>query len=205
VAGSTGAAIAAIVMIFEMTLDYNVIIPMTLTVAIAYGVRRVLSPESIYTMKLVRRGHTMPDALQVNLPQRRPAGSFMDTHLAIVAPGLPVGELQERAAGRPGVGWYLVADGEEVKGVISAAALRDGLGAGAAAGTAGDLASRAFVFASHSQGLYDLASIVHAARAEVALVVDAPGVRAASRVRGVVSWEQIASSLSQIAEMFAGR
>ena len=38
--GATGAAMAAIVMIFEMTLDYTVIVPMTLTVAISYGVRR---------------------------------------------------------------------------------------------------------------------------------------------------------------------
>ena len=29
--GTTGAAMAAIVMIFEMTLDYTVIVPMTLT------------------------------------------------------------------------------------------------------------------------------------------------------------------------------
>ena len=49
VGGATGAAMAAIVMIFEMTLDYSVILPMTITVAISYGVRKVLSRESIYT------------------------------------------------------------------------------------------------------------------------------------------------------------
>ena len=40
-------------MIFEMTLDYGVIIPMTITVAISYGVRKVVCSESIYTLKLV--------------------------------------------------------------------------------------------------------------------------------------------------------
>ena len=48
VCGSTGAAMAAIVMIFEMTLDYTVIIPMTITVALSHGVRTLLQPESIY-------------------------------------------------------------------------------------------------------------------------------------------------------------
>ena len=38
VGGSTGAAMTAIVMIFEMTLDYNVIIPLTITVAISYEI-----------------------------------------------------------------------------------------------------------------------------------------------------------------------
>jgi len=66
VAGTTGAALTAIVMIFEMTLDYSVVLPMTLTVAVSYGLRRVLLTESIYTMKLARRGHPMPWALQAN-------------------------------------------------------------------------------------------------------------------------------------------
>jgi CIC family chloride channel protein len=61
VGGSTGAVIAAVVMISEMTLDYNVIIPLAVTVAFSYGVRRVFSRESIYTVKLVRRGHYIPE------------------------------------------------------------------------------------------------------------------------------------------------
>jgi CIC family chloride channel protein len=66
VAGATGAALTAIVMIFEMTRDYAVVLPMTLTVAVSYGLRRLLVRESIYTMKLARRGHYMPEALQTN-------------------------------------------------------------------------------------------------------------------------------------------
>ncbi len=44
VGGSTGAALAAVVMIFEMTLDYTVIIPMTITVALSFGIRIDLAP-----------------------------------------------------------------------------------------------------------------------------------------------------------------
>ena len=66
IAGTTGAALAAVVMIFEMTLDYNVIIPMTITVALSYGVRIRLSPESIYTLKLARRGHYLPSQFLSN-------------------------------------------------------------------------------------------------------------------------------------------
>ncbi len=60
VGGATGAALAAIVMIFEMTRDYNVIIPITITVAFSYGLRKALCSESIYTLKLVRRGRMRP-------------------------------------------------------------------------------------------------------------------------------------------------
>ena len=64
VGGATGAAVTAIVMIFEMTLDYRIIIPITITVAFSYGVRTMLCRESIYTLKLARRGHHIPSALR---------------------------------------------------------------------------------------------------------------------------------------------
>lgn len=67
VGGATGAAMAAIVMIFEMTLDYTVIVPMTLTVAISYGVRRSLIKDSIYTRKLTLRGESVPEAMRANV------------------------------------------------------------------------------------------------------------------------------------------
>lgn len=55
VGGATGAAMTA-VMIFEMTRDYNIVLPMILAVSLSLGVRRILSRESIYTMKLFRCG-----------------------------------------------------------------------------------------------------------------------------------------------------
>jgi CIC family chloride channel protein len=64
IGGSTGAAMTAIVMIFEMTRDYTVIIPMAITVAVSYGIRRQFSEATIYTERLVQRGHFLPGDLQ---------------------------------------------------------------------------------------------------------------------------------------------
>ena len=64
VGGTTGAVITGTVMIFEMTRDYTVIMPVMLTVALAAAVRGWLSPASIYTLKLVRRGEIVPRGLQ---------------------------------------------------------------------------------------------------------------------------------------------
>ena len=50
-----------------MTRDYAIVLPMILAVAASVGVRRPLSPESIYTLKLVRRGHVIPDLLHANM------------------------------------------------------------------------------------------------------------------------------------------
>ncbi|HEX4632304.1 MAG TPA: chloride channel protein, partial [Gemmatimonadales bacterium] len=56
VAGATHAPLTAIMMVFEMTGDYGLILPLMLTSVLAYGVARRLHPESIYTEWLVRRG-----------------------------------------------------------------------------------------------------------------------------------------------------
>jgi len=66
----SGAGIAgptAVTMIFEMTRDDDIILPMILAVALSVGVRRLLSRENIYTLKLLRRGHVVPKALHANM------------------------------------------------------------------------------------------------------------------------------------------
>lgn len=146
VGGATGAAIAAIVIIFEMTLDYNVIVPMTLTVAVSYGVRRVICQEGIYTMKLARRGHTIPGALQANFPQHRRARHIMDTRLSVVPASTPVAEFARLAADRPQIQWYLLEEAGRVERVVAREAIRDDLDADVAGGPVSGLASRNFVF-----------------------------------------------------------
>lgn len=66
IAGTTGAVLTAIVMMFEMTLQYSPVLPMALTATVSYGLRRAMLADSIHTTKLSRRGHVMPEALQAN-------------------------------------------------------------------------------------------------------------------------------------------
>ena len=60
VGGGTGAAMTAVTMIFEMTRDYDIVLPMILAVAVSVGVRRVLSRENIYTLKLCAAAMSFP-------------------------------------------------------------------------------------------------------------------------------------------------
>ena len=127
--GATGAPMAAIVMIFEMTLDYNVIIPMTITVAISYGVRTMLSKESIYTMKLARRGHVIPQGLQANFQQLRRAGDLMETHFMTLSASSPLKEVIRMAYEKKDVPAFLVENSNgEILGVVLKDALIEILG-----------------------------------------------------------------------------
>jgi CIC family chloride channel protein len=50
-------------MLFEMTRDYHVILPLIGSLAIANAVRNYFCPPTVYTLKLLRRGHSVPDGL----------------------------------------------------------------------------------------------------------------------------------------------
>lgn len=59
VAGATGAPITGILLVFEMTNDYGIMIPLMLTVVIAAVVARRLEPDSLYSGWLRRRGESI--------------------------------------------------------------------------------------------------------------------------------------------------
>lgn len=54
--GATRAPITAVIILFELTGQYAIILPLMVAVAIAAGTGRLLSRDTIYTAKLWRRG-----------------------------------------------------------------------------------------------------------------------------------------------------
>ncbi len=185
VGGSTGAALAAIVMIFEMTRDYNVIIPMTLTVAIAYEVRKLLSNESIYTFKLVRRGHRMPEALETNAHFFRRARDLMNSRISLVAASLTPAELAHKAAEQPDVEYFLLAGPGGIAGVSRR----------------GQEIITGFSVLAEDLTLLDSLERMHRSGAPIA-VVSSDGSLAADRARGIITREQLADALAESIERY---
>ena len=79
VGGSTGAVLTAITMTFEQTRDYSVVLPIILTVSLAHVVRARLCPDTIYTLKLVRRGTFVPQGLEASVLHHKRARHIMST------------------------------------------------------------------------------------------------------------------------------
>ncbi|HEY7540697.1 MAG TPA: chloride channel protein [Methylomirabilota bacterium] len=55
-AGAARAPLTAVIIIFELTGDYQIILPLMFAIALATGGSRLLSADTIYTLKLRRRG-----------------------------------------------------------------------------------------------------------------------------------------------------
>jgi CIC family chloride channel protein len=202
VGGATGAAMAAIVMIFEMTLDYNVIVPMTITVAISYGVRKVLSRESIYTMKLARRGHYMPEALRTSPRFVRRASEMEMPSFGPLPAETSLTEFARIVAQQPTIQVFLVESRGRILGYVRNEAALKVLGDGAGSLTLGDVTQRNFITVSEQTSLFDVISGMHASGASIALVSSAAGPISAQQVKGVISRRQLADALVEAAELF---
>ena len=73
-AGAARAPITAVIILFELTGDYSVILPLMIAVVISTIVAEVFGKETIYTLKLKRRGIDLragkPDHLMGRIPVR---------------------------------------------------------------------------------------------------------------------------------------
>ena len=82
----------AIVMIFEMTRDYEIILPLVLSVALAIGVRRALTTADIYTIKLRNRGKPIPTDRTTNMFLVRSASEVMYRDFVVLPGSMTVAE-----------------------------------------------------------------------------------------------------------------
>jgi len=92
VGAGTGGVMTAIVMVFEMTRDYAIIVPVIVAVAIAAGVRRALIGETIYTIKLRHRGHRIPKERHINLYLVKQAQDIMERRFILAKAGTSLKE-----------------------------------------------------------------------------------------------------------------
>jgi CIC family chloride channel protein len=65
VAGTTQGLLSAILIVYEMTGDYRIILPIMIAAGLSSWVARYIDPESIYMKKLSRRGETLARGLDM--------------------------------------------------------------------------------------------------------------------------------------------
>jgi CIC family chloride channel protein len=132
-AAAARAPITAVIIIFELTGDYAIILPLMLAVVVATGLSGVITGDTIYTLKLRRRG--------IDLDAARPRGPMQLVTVAdamrplpdSVPAELPLDELIERLSDTAEQGLPVVDSEGALIGVVSAddlePALADGGGA----------------------------------------------------------------------------
>jgi chloride channel protein, CIC family len=93
------AAFSFIVFAFEITRDYNSVLPLMLVTVIADGVAILLMPKaSIMTEKLIRRGLRIHQDYEADVLQQMVVSETMDREAPTVSAEMPIRELAERIA-----------------------------------------------------------------------------------------------------------
>jgi chloride channel protein, CIC family len=197
VAGGTGAAMTAVTMIFEMTRDYALVMPMILAAALSIGVRRILSRENIYTIKLVGRRHLIPKALHANMFLVRHASEIMNKDIVILPAEADFDEFLRLPENRGAMKHVVVVRNNRIFGVLRVnTSLRRGLEEAYTGVTLGDVAQRDFTIAREHDIAFDVIKRMWRRGGAMAVVVSAQGVPTEADVKGIITKEHVADSVA---------
>lgn len=187
IGASTGAMITAAVMLHEMTDDNNIMLPVITTTIVACGVRKLISPGSVYTLKLLRRGHVVPEGLQAAMDDARSVEQVMEKDFRVV---------EEAAVVAPFPGVTIVAREERAVRVIHPF--------GAAVDTIGQPADRgaAFVILGPGTPLVEAMRELQLAGAGCALVFSRPDSDRIEDLLGVLTLRELSLYRSRLADLF---
>jgi CIC family chloride channel protein len=134
-AGTTHAAVSSVLIIFEMTGDYGVILPLMLTAAVAAATSRAIEPDSLYTAPLRRRGVRLPELPRPEWLRTTPVAALVVPDAARVAPATPFEEvLRKLLSLEPGHDLYVTSTDGALLGIIRLDALKGTISDGALLG-----------------------------------------------------------------------
>lgn len=128
VAGTTHAPITAILIIFEMTGNYKIILPMMITCILSTIIASSLKNGSIYTIKLLRRGVDISEGMEQNILKRLKVKEVMKADMVTVPENMVLLNLINTFKTRDVSYLHVVNQDQELTGIISFRDIRPLLG-----------------------------------------------------------------------------
>lgn len=187
----------AVTMIFEMTRDYDIVMPMIIAVAVSIGIRRVLSRENIYTIKLVSRRHFIPKALHANMFLVHQARDVMDRDILLLPTKMSFDTFLRQPKHEGKIRHVVVVGDERVVGVLRVnTGIRQGLESAYTGVTLDDVASREFIIAHEEDIMFGVIGDMWRRGAMMVVVVSGNGEALACNVLGVITKEHVADSVA---------
>ncbi|RME72050.1 MAG: CBS domain-containing protein [Chloroflexi bacterium] len=93
-AGAVRSPITAIMLLFEMTNDFRILLPLIIAVIASTTLTELLGHESVYTWALLRRGLRLEFGHEIDVMQGVRVNEVMDIDPPTVPPDLPLAELE---------------------------------------------------------------------------------------------------------------
>jgi len=154
-AGAARAPITAIIMLFEMTRDYTLILPLMLAVVISTLVARNLGRESIYTLKLVRRGIDIHRREEADILGAISVNEVMTRDFPTILPSMSVSELINELHQSGHHGFPMVDERGRFCGCVALEDVEAAMSRRDPTLTAGDIATKSPIVAYPDQSIRD--------------------------------------------------
>jgi chloride channel protein, CIC family len=119
VSAATHAPITAIMILFELTTDYQIILPLMISCIVGTLVMSRLHEDSIYTIKLRRRGVNIKAGQDVDLLRKVPVREVLRAEVPMAQPNDPFLPLLQRLYHSGDGSIYVVNKQQELVGVVT--------------------------------------------------------------------------------------
>jgi len=127
VAGTTHAPITAIIILFEMTATYKIILPLMFACIISTLLTTSLKSGSIYTIKLARRGVKISQGTEQSILQAIRVKDIMSDEVVTIPEGMPLGLIIDSLKSKEVSYLHVVDKDENLTGIISFSDIRSAI------------------------------------------------------------------------------
>lgn len=119
VSGTTLAPITAIFTIFELTYNFDIILPLMICCIVSLITVQKFYGYSIYETKLLRKGVRMLRGHDINLLRSMQVGDYMETQFTTIRDDMRLGEILKQAESSPYPHFPVVDQREKMVGILS--------------------------------------------------------------------------------------
>jgi len=124
VTATTHAPLTSLLIIFEMTRNYSLILPLMSAIATGIVVSQSLSKESIYTMKLARRGVHVFGSSDKDIMKRIKIGDVMVKDIVVIKEGEEAEEIKRKIMNYPYIEYPFIDKEGKFKGIIDQSGIK---------------------------------------------------------------------------------
>ncbi|MFA5054675.1 MAG: chloride channel protein [Dehalococcoidia bacterium] len=153
-----GGPLTAIFIVFEITRDYAVILPIIAAVAFSTIVFNKLSSETMYTTRLLKQGINLRKIQEPNLMKTLTVGDIMTRDFPTVPPYMPITDLAGKIETTGHHGFPVVDDDGHLFGVVTMSDIEAGIKKGAEGLKVSDIATRNPITAYQDESVHELLS-----------------------------------------------
>lgn len=118
-AAATHAPITAIIILFEMTGDYKIILPVMMSTVVAVLIAKRINPESIYSLKLFRRGIKLRKVGDIGIVETIPVKDLMTRKVEKIREDLTLNEFSHFVEKSRHSGFPVVNNKDELVGLVT--------------------------------------------------------------------------------------